>query len=310
MKAAICTRYGPPEVLQIQDVLEPVPGRRDLLIRVHAAAVTVSDTYIRSMVPTAQLWFRVMARLAMGLTKPRRPILGAVLAGEVAATGARVRRFRAGERVYAFTTLRMGAYAEYACVAESKIVATAPGNLTAAEAVALPYGGLIALHCLRKAGVAAGQRVFIYGASGAIGTAGVQLAKHQGAHVTAACGPTNLDLVRSLGADAVLDYTRDVPPEGVRYDRVIDAVGRRKTSALKVAAQAALAAGGRYVSVDDSLPRVGPRDLVRLTELAEQGTLLPVIDRRYPLALVAEAHRYVELRHKKGNVILDIGASA
>jgi NADPH:quinone reductase-like Zn-dependent oxidoreductase len=310
MKAAICIRYGPPEVLQIRDVPEPRLGSRDLLIRVHAAAVTVSDTYIRSMVPTAQLWFRVMARLAMGLTKPRRPILGAVLAGEVETTGAGVRRFRAGERVYAFTTMRMGAYAEYACVAESKIVVRAPGNLTAAEAAALPYGGLIALHCLRKAGVAAGQRVFIYGASGAIGTAAVQLAKHQGAHVTAACGPTNLDLVRSLGADAVLDYTRDVLSADARYDRVIDAVGRRKKSALKVAAQTALAAGGHYVSVDDSLPRFGVRDLALLTELSEEGALRPVIDRRYPLAQVAEAHRYVELRHKKGNVVLEMGESA
>ena len=310
MKAAVCTRYGPPDVLQIQDVPEPVPGRRDLLIRVHAAAVSVSDTYIRSMVPTAQLWFRVLARLAMGLTKPRRPILGAVLAGEVAATGAGVRRFRAGERVYAFTTMRMGAYAEYACVAESKIVAAAPRNLTAAEAAALPYGGLIALYVSRKAGVAAGQRVFIYGASGAIGTAAVQLVKHLGTHVTAACGPTNVDLVRSLGADVVLDYWRDELPTGTRYDRVIDGVGRRKTSALKVALQTALAAGGRYVSVDDSLPRFGVRDLVRLTELAEQGALRPVIDRRFPLAQVVEAHRYVELRHKKGNVILDIGKPA
>jgi NADPH:quinone reductase-like Zn-dependent oxidoreductase len=287
------------------------------LIRVHAAAVTVSDTYIRSMVPTAQLWFRVLARIAMGLRKPRRPILGAVLAGEVAAIGAGVRRFRAGQRVYAFTTMRMGAYAEYACVAESKIVARAPENLTAAEAAALPYGGLIALHCLRKAGVAAGQRVFIYGASGAIGTAAVQLAKHQGADVTAACGPTNLELVRSLGADVVLDYTASAPgPLSFQemgtpgYDRVIDAVGRRKTSALKVALQTALATGGRYGSVDDSLPRFGVRDLVRLTELAEQGALRPVIDRRFPLAQVADAHRYVELGHKKGNVVLDMEQSA
>ncbi|HET9708908.1 MAG TPA: NAD(P)-dependent alcohol dehydrogenase [Gemmatimonadales bacterium] len=318
MKAAICTRYGPPEVLQIRDVPQPVPGRHDLLVKVHAAAVTVSETYIRSMVPTAQLWFRVLARLAMGITKPRQPILGAVLVGDVVATGSSVRRFRVGQRVYAFTTMRMGAYAEYACVKESKIVASAPQNLTAAEAAALPYGGLMALYCLRKAGVAAGQRVFIYGASGAIGTAALQIAKHQGAHVTAACGPTNLDLVRSLGADVVLDYTAASPPDPLSlrergnelYDRVIDAVGRRKTSALKVAVQAALAPGGRYVSVDDSLPRFGPRDLVRLTEFAEQGALRPVIDRRYPLAQVADAHRYVELRHKKGNVILDIGAFA
>lgn len=307
MKAAICTRYGPPEVLQLQDVPQPVPGRRDLLVRVHAAAVTVSETYIRSMVPTAQLWFRVLSRLAMGITEPRQPILGAVLAGDVVATGAGVRRFRVGQQVYAFTTMRMGAYAECACVKESKIVTTAPGNLTAAEAAALPYGGLMALHVSRKAGLAAGQRVYIYGASGAIGTAALQIAKHQGAHVTAACGPSNLDLVRSLGADVVLDYTRDTLPADARYDRVIDAVGRRKTSALKVAAQAALAAGGRYVSVDDSLPRFGVRDLVRLTELAEQGALVPVIDRRFPLAQAAEAHRYVELGHKKGNVILDIG---
>ena len=159
MRAAVCTRYGPPEVLQVRDVPQPVPGKRDVLVRVHAAAVTVSDCYIRSMVPTAQPWFRVIGRLVMGFTKPRQPILGAALAGDVAATGAGVRGFRAGERVYAFTMMRMGAYAEYACVAESKVVARAPGNLSAAEAAALPYGGAIALHVLRKAGVSAGQRV-------------------------------------------------------------------------------------------------------------------------------------------------------
>ncbi|HKW40686.1 MAG TPA: NAD(P)-dependent alcohol dehydrogenase [Gemmatimonadales bacterium] len=256
--------------------------------------------------PTAQLRFRVMMRLAVGLRKPRRPILGAVLAGEVEETGTGVRHFRAGERVYAFTMLRLGAYAEYACVAESKIVAAAPLNLTAAEAAALPYGGLIALHCLRKAGVGPGQRVFIYGASGAIGTAAVQLAKHFGAHVTAACGPTNQRLVTSLGADGVLDYTADRLPRDARYDRVIDAVGRRKTSALKVASQTALASGGRYLSVDDSLPRFGPPDLVFLTQLAERGALKPVIDRRFPLEQIADAHRYVEQGHKKGNVVIEI----
>ena len=306
MRAAVCTRYGPPEVLQVRDVPKPVPGRHDLLVKVQAAAVTVSDCYIRSMVPTAQLWFRVMGRIAMGLTRPRRPILGAVLAGEIEATGARVRRFRTGERVHAFTAMRMGAYAEYACVAESKIVADAPRNLTSAEAAALPYGGLIALHVLRRAGVGPAQRVLVYGASGSIGTAAVQLARHFGAHVSAVCGPTNCDLVRSLGADSVLDYTRDTLPAGERFDRVIDAVGRRKTSALKEAAQTALAPGGRYVSVDDSRPRFRPRDLVLLTELAEEGALKPVIDRRFPLEQIADAHRHVEQGHKKGNVILEI----
>lgn len=313
MRAALCTRYGPPEVLQLRDVPQPTPGKRDLLIKVDAAAVTVSDCYIRSMVPTAQLWFRVLGRIAMGFTKPRRPILGATLAGKVEATGAAVRRFRAGEHVYAFTMMRMGAYAEYACVAESKIVADAPRNLTAAEAAALPYGGLMGLHVVRKAGVGPGQRVLVYGASGAIGTAAVQLAKHFGAHVTAACGPTNIELVKSLGADVVLVYTA-APPGPLSqwkrgddcFDRVIDAVGRRKTSALKVAAQTALVPGGKYLSVDDSLPRFGPRDLVLLTELAEQGSLKPVIDRRFPLDRIAEAHRYVEQGHKKGNVIVEI----
>ncbi|HVH68109.1 MAG TPA: NAD(P)-dependent alcohol dehydrogenase [Gemmatimonadales bacterium] len=159
---------------------------------------------------------------------------------------------------------------------------------------------------MKKAGVGSGQRVLIYGASGAIGTAAVQLAKHSGAHVTAACGPANVELVKSLGADAVLDYTRDALPEGARYDRVIDAVGRSKTSALKVASQTALAAGGTYLSVDDGRPRFGAQDLVFLTQLAEQGALKPVIDRRYPLERIADAHRYVELGHKRGNVIVEV----
>ena len=306
MKAAVCMRYGSPEVLEVRDVATPVPRPSELLVRIRAAAVTVSDCYIRSAVPSASLKMRVMVRLFIGLRRPRRPILGAVLAGEVDRAGARVTKFRVGERVYAFTTLRFGCYAQYARVPERSLVARTPANVSDDEAAAIPYGGLIALPFVRRGNIQAGQRVLIYGASGAIGTAALQLAKHFGAHVTAVCGPTNLTLVQSLGADDVLDYTRDRIREGARFNFVMDAVGRRKTSALKIDARTRLEAGGRYVSVDDGTPRVKADDLRVLTELVESGRLVPVIDRRYPLDAIAQAHRYVEEGHKRGNVIITL----
>jgi NADPH:quinone reductase-like Zn-dependent oxidoreductase len=306
MKAAVCTRYGPPEVLQLRDVATPVPGRDDLLVRIHAAAVSSSDCYIRSGVPSASFRLRAMLRLFIGFTRPRRPILGAVLAGEVEKIGERATRFRVGDRVYAFTALRFGCYAQFACVPERSIVARAPSHLRHEEAAAIPYGGLIALHFVRLGSIQAGQRVLIYGASGAIGTAALQLAKHFGAHVTAVCSTTNVDLVKSLGADAVLDYTKDRIPEGARYSLVLDAVGRRKTSALKADSRNAITGGGRYISVDDGLPRLRAHDLRLLTELVESGRITPVIDRRYPLERIAEAHRYVEKGHKRGNVVITV----
>jgi len=306
MKAAVCLRYGPPEVLEVRDVTTPVPRRHELLVRIRAAAVTVSDCYIRSAVPSASLKMRVMVRLFIGLRRPRRSILGAVLAGEVERIGSRVTRFSVGQRVYAFTTLRFGCYAQYARVPERGLVAPAPSNITDDEAAAIPYGGLIALPFVRRGNIQAGQRVLVYGASGAIGTAALQLAKHFGAHVTAVCGTTNLTLVQSLGADAVLDYTKDQIPDGARYAFVMDAVGRRKTSALKVDARTRLEPGGRYVSVDDGTPRVKADDLRLLTELVESGRLVPVIDRRYPLDAIEQAHRYVEEGHKRGNVIITL----
>lgn len=277
-----------------------------MLVRIHAAAVTSSDTYIRSAVPSASLRARAMLRVFIGLTRPRRPILGAVLAGEVEKVGGRVTRFRVGEHVYAFTTFRFGCYAEFATVPERGIVARAPSNFRHDEAAAIPYGGLIALYFVRLGRIQAGQRVLIYGASGAIGTAALQLAKHFGAHVTAVCGATNIELVRSLGADAVLDYTNDRIPEGARYAFVLDAVGRRKTSALKADSRNALTPDGKYVSVDDRLPRVRVDDLRFLTELAESGMITPVIDRQYSLERIADAHRYVEEGHKRGNVIVEV----
>jgi NADPH:quinone reductase-like Zn-dependent oxidoreductase len=306
MRAAVCTRYGPPEVLKVRDVETPVPGEGDLLIRIHAAAVTISDCYIRSAVPSARLAFRVMLRLVIGLTKPRRPILGSVLSGEVVQVGRRVTRFQVGDRVFAMTVLRFGCYAEYTRLPQGSLVATAPSNLNYEEAAAIPYGGLIALFFLRKANIQPGDQVLIYGASGAIGTAALQLAKHYGAVVTAVCGTGNIELVRSLGADAVLDYMTEHTPGNQRFDVVFDAVGRRKSSRLKVACQNALTRATKYISVDDERPRPRPDDLLMLGELVEGGALKPVIDRRYPLEGIAEAHRYVEQLHKKGNVIITL----
>jgi NADPH:quinone reductase-like Zn-dependent oxidoreductase len=304
MKAAVCTRYGPPEVLQLRDVPRPAVGARDVLVRIDAATVSVSDCYIRSGIPSAPLAMRLLARLVVGFRRPRRPILGAALAGTVEETGRRVTRFRPGDRVHAFTLMRMGAYAQYARVPEKALLAHTPAGVSADEAAALPYGGLLALHSLRKVEIRPGDPVLVYGASGAIGTAALQLAKHFGAEVTAVCGTGNLELVRSLGADAVLDYTRDDTPGGRRYALVFDAVGRRRTSALKVACQTALTPGGRYLSVDDGLPRLHRDGFALLTELAGVGKLKAVVDRRYPLEQIAEAHRYVEQRHKRGNVVV------
>jgi NADPH:quinone reductase-like Zn-dependent oxidoreductase len=308
MRAAICTRYGPPEVLQIQDVPDPVVGKRDVRIRIRATTVTASDCFIRSAVPQATLAMRIMVRLVFGLTKPRRAIQGAVLAGEIEATGQHVRRFRVGDRVWAFTFLRVGCYAQRISLpATFRLLTLAPSNVTYDEAAAIPYGGLLASYFLRDANIQPGQQVLVYGASGANGTCTVQLAKLLGANVTAVCSTANVDLMRSLGADAVLDYTKDALPAGWRFDIVFDAVGRRKTSPLKVACANALTPEGKSISVDDRMPRIRGEDLIRLKELVEAGKLKPVIDRRYPLEQIADAHRYVEEGHKKGNVVIAVG---
>jgi NADPH:quinone reductase-like Zn-dependent oxidoreductase len=307
MKAAICTRYGPPEVLQIRDVAEPLVGKGDVRIRIRATTVTASDCFIRSAVPKARLATRIMARLVIGITKPRRAIQGAVLAGEIEATGKHVSRFRVGDRVWAFTLLRCGCYAQRTCLpAGFRLLTLAPSNVTYDEAAAIPYGGLLASYFLRHANIQPGQQVLVYGASGAIGTCTVQLAKHLGADVTAVCSTANVNLVRSLGADAVLDYTKDILPAGRRYDVVFDAVGRRKTSPLKVACANALTLEGKSISVDDRMPRFRGEDLIQLKELVATGKLKPVIDRRYPLEQIADAHRYVEQGHKKGNVVITV----
>jgi NADPH:quinone reductase-like Zn-dependent oxidoreductase len=247
-------------------------------------------------------------RLMAGWTAPRRSILGMVLAGDVESVGRNVTSFKEGDRVFGMSRWVVGAYAEAVCWSANTLLAPRPANLSYEEAAALPYGGLLAMHCLRKAKLQPGQRVLVYGASGAIGTAAVQLARHFGASVTGVCSTTNLKLVESLGAEAVLDYTReDFTRRGERYDLILDAVGKRKSAGAMREAARALTTGGTCISIDDDFPRPTHQDLDLLKRLAESGALKPVIDRCYPLEEIVEAHRYVELGHKKGNVIVTVG---
>jgi NADPH:quinone reductase-like Zn-dependent oxidoreductase len=303
MKAIICTRYGPPEVLRLHEVAQPVPHAREVLIRICATAVTASDGIVRSGKVNPALWLPM--RLSLGFTGPRQPILGMVLSGEIEATGKDVRRFETGAAVYAFTLLRFGAYAEYICLPEESVIAPKPANITHEEAAAIPYGGLLALYFLRKGSIQSGQNVLIYGASGANGTAAVQLAKHFGAQVTGVCSTRNLELVKALGAAAVVDYTReDFTRRSERYDFIFDAVGRKKSA--QVPFRQALAPSGKFISVDDGRPTPQRADLVLLTGLVEAGQLKPVIDRVYPLEQIVEAHRYVDTGHKQGNVVITL----
>jgi NADPH:quinone reductase-like Zn-dependent oxidoreductase len=307
MKAAVCDRYGPPEVLRVTDVPRPNPAPDEILVRVRASTVNSSDWYVRSGVRRSPLAVQVPFRLLVGLRRPRMPVLGLVLAGEVAEAGSAVTRFHAGDRVWAFTKFRFGAYAEYACVKEGSTVALTPAGASDEDAAAVLYGGLMAMHYLRRGGIRSGQRVLVYGASGAVGVAAVQLATHAGAEVTGVCGPANAELVASLGATSVLDYTStDSLPPGTTFDLVLDAVGKRRGSALKAACRRALAPGGRYVSVDDGTPDLSAADLDRLARLADDGAIEPVVDRVYPLEWIVEAHRYVEADHKRGNVVVTL----
>jgi NADPH:quinone reductase-like Zn-dependent oxidoreductase len=305
MKAIVCTKYGPPEVLQLKEVAKPAPGDKEVRVKIFATAATASDCIIRGFKVSTSRW--ILGRLLLGLTKPRKPVLGLVLAGEIETAGKDVKRFQTGDRVYAFTGFRFGAYAEYTCLPEDSVMVFMPSNLTCEEAAAVPYGGLLAWHFLRKCHIQSGQKVLIYGASGAIGTAAVQLARHFGAEVTGVCSAANLELVQSLGAEKVIDYTKDdVKNRGELYDLVFDAVGKRKSSPFKLECQKALAPNGRYLSVDEGTPRVHLEDLNFLTELVGAGNIKPVIDRSYPLEQIVEAHRYVETGHKKGNVVITV----
>ncbi len=304
MKAIVCTKYGPPDVLQLQEVEKPPPGNNEVCIKIFATAVTSSDCLIRGSKVPLRLWLPM--RLVIGFTKPRNPILGMVFAGEVESAGTEVTRFQKGNPVYAFN-IRCGTYAEYTCLPESSVMAFKPSTVTYEEAAAVPYGGLLALHFLRKSQIQSGQKVLIYGASGAVGTAAVQLARHFGAEVTGVCSTTNVALVKSLGADKVIDYTKeDFTKKGELYDIIFDAVGKRKSSKLKLQCKKALTPNGKYISVDDGSPKLHSEDLLFLKELIEAGQIQAVIDRCYPLEQIVEAHRYVDQGHKKGNVVITV----
>lgn len=308
MRAMVCTKYGPPEVFQLREVAKPSPGNHEVLIKIRATSVTASDCIVRGL--KIPIW-RPMGfamRLMIGFGKPRNPILGMVFAGDIEAVGRYAKRFKPGDAVLGWTIksgLRFGTYAEYKCLPDDSLMVVKPSNVSYEEAAALPYGGLLALSYLKKGHIHSGQKILIYGASGAIGTAAVQLAKYFGADVTGVCSTANLDLVTSLGADHVLDYTKQDAVSGV-YDFILDAVGKRKRSAFKTMCQQALAPNGKYISVDDGSPTMQMDDLVLLRDLLAAGTIRAVIDRCYPLEDMVEAHRHVDTGHKKGNVVISV----
>ncbi len=308
-ESIVCPKYGPPEVLTLKEVEKPAPKDDEVLIKIYATAVTASDIFIRGSQIPIKFW--ILMRLAIGLTKPRKSIIGLVLAGEIESTGKNIKRFKTGDKVYGLTGFGLGAYAEYKCMKETDstygCLAIKPDNISYEEATVAAYGGLLAFQYMEKGNIRPGQEVLIYGASGTTGTTAIQFARYLGAKVTAVCSTANLELVKSLGADKVIDYTKeDTLSPGIKYDFILDAVGKRKSSKLKEVCKNALTAGGIYVSIDDGSLMLDSNRLAFIKELVETGHIKPVIDRIYPLENIVEAHSYVGKGHKKGGVVITI----
>ena len=324
MKAAVYDRYGPPDVIEVKELPKPSPRDNEVLIRTHATTVTSGDWRARSLeMPRG---FGLMARLVFGVSKPRQPILGSELAGEIESIGKDVTKFKVGDQVFAYNGARMGCHAEYKCMPEDGAVALKPTNLTYDEAAAISFGGATALSFFKRGKLQSGERVLVNGASGGVGTAAVQLARHFGADVTGVCSTANAELVRSLGAAHVIDYTKeDFTQNGETYDVIVDTVGTAPFSRIRDS----LREGGRLLLVLGELSDLlqvpwvsmtsrkkvigGPaagraEDLCFLAELAQAGEFRPVIDRRYPFEQITEAHRYVDTGRKKGNVIITLGS--
>lgn len=329
MKAILCTKYGPPEVLELREVEKPAPGEHEILIRVYATTVNYGDIIARNFKNVSPREFNMLflfwflARISLGLRKPKTQILGSEFAGEIEATGKAVMRFKAGDRVFGYLGQSMGAYAEYLCMPENGVLAIIPAGMTYEDAANVPYGAIMALSLLKKANLRPGQKVLVNGASGGIGSAAVQLARfHFGAEVTGVCGTPRLEFVRSLGADQVIDYSKtDFTRNGESYDLIFDVLGKSSFSRCK----SSLKQNGRYLLASFKMKQlfqmlwtsmVGGKkvicalapgsleDLLAVRELAEAGKVKSFIDRRFPMEQAAAAHRYVEEGNKQGHVVI------
>jgi NADPH:quinone reductase-like Zn-dependent oxidoreductase len=310
MKAIECIKYGDAGNLVLSNVEKPTPKDNEVLIKIHATSVTTSDVLIRRM--NEPLIQKFLLQLIFGFGRPRNPILGMVTSGIVEGKDRDVTLFEVGDEVFAYGSIspakrRFGSYAEYICLPENWNLALKPENLSFDEAAAIPYGGLLASHLLKKTSISKNDKVLIYGASGSIGTMAIQLAKLMGAHITSVCSARNFELVKILGSDKMIDYTLENAEKQLeRYKYVIDAVGNSKSSKLKEKSKKALTPNGKYISIDHGTPLTPKEAFLNLKKLAEQKKIKPVIDRIYPLEKMADAHKYVELGHKRGNVVIKI----
>jgi NADPH:quinone reductase-like Zn-dependent oxidoreductase len=322
MKAIVCTKWGSPDVFELKEVEKPTPKDNEVLIRIYTATVIAGDCEMRSL--KFPILLRLLMRIGFGFRGPRKKILGQELSGEIESVGKDVKLLKEGDRVFAHTGFSMGAYAEYICLPEEGLLAIKPANMTYEEAAAVPVGGLEALHYLRKGNIRSGQKILINGAGGSIGTFAIQLARYFGAEVTGVDSTEKLDMLRSIGADRVIDYTQeDFTKSGQTYDVIFDVVGKSSFSG----SIRSLKQNGRYLLANPRLSQMvrwlwtsiisgkkviggnvsyRPEDLIFLKELIEAGKIKSVIDRRYPLEQIAEAHRYVEKGHKKGNVVITL----